>query len=49
MLDSDAAFVRGEYHLAMSGGKAPHGIFTLVLRRFPEGWRVVHDHTSPVE
>ena len=48
-LGNNAAFVRGEYHLAMSDGKAPHGIFTLVLRRLPEGWRVVHDHTSPVE
>jgi len=49
MLGSDAAFARGEYYLTMSGGKAPHGIFTLVLRRLPEGWRIVHDHTSPVE
>jgi beta-aspartyl-peptidase (threonine type) len=22
------------------------GRFTLVFRRFPEGWRIVHDHTS---
>ena len=49
MLGTDAALGRGQYHLAMSDGKAPHGIFTLVLRRLPEGWRVVHDHTSPVE
>lgn len=49
MLGSDSAFVRGEYHLAMSSGKTPHGIFTLILRHLPEGWRVVHDHTSAVE
>ncbi len=49
MLGSDAAFARGEYHLTLSSGKTPHGIFTLILRRFPEGWRVVHDHTSPAE
>lgn len=49
MLGSDAAFARGEYHLVLSSGKTPHGIFTLVIRHFPEGWRVVHDHTSPVE
>ena len=49
MLGSDSAFVRGEYHLTMSNGKSPHGIFTLIVRRLPEGWRVVHDHTSPVE
>jgi ketosteroid isomerase-like protein len=49
MLGYDAAFARGEYHLAPSSGKTPHGIFTLIIRRFPEGWRIVHDHTSPVE
>ena len=49
MLGNDAAFARGEYYLTMSSGKTPHGIFTLILRHFPEGWRVVHDHTSPVE
>ena len=49
MLGSDAAFARGEYHLTMAGGKTPHGIFTLIIRRVPEGWRIVHDHTSPAE
>jgi uncharacterized protein (TIGR02246 family) len=24
----------------------PHGRFTLILRRTPEGWRITHDHTS---
>ena len=41
-----AAFVRGHWHLTMSDGKTPHGLYTLVLRKFPEGWRIVHDHTS---
>jgi hypothetical protein len=27
-------------------GKQPHGLFTLVLKRMPAGWRIVHDHTS---
>ena len=49
MLGSDAAFARGEYCLTLTSGKTPHGIFTLVIRRFPDGWRIVHDHTSPVE
>ena len=46
MLGPDAAFVRGACHLTMSDGKTPHGIFTLVFRRFPGGWKIVHDHTS---
>jgi len=24
------------------------GVFTLVWQRFPEGWKIVHDHTSVV-
>jgi beta-aspartyl-peptidase (threonine type) len=24
----------------------PHGRFTLLFRRMPAGWRVIHDHTS---
>lgn len=46
MLGAEAAFVRGAWHLTMPDGKTPHGLFTLVFRKFPEGWRIVHDHTS---
>ncbi len=49
MLGADAAFVRGAWHLTMSDGKTPHGLFTLVFRKFPEGWKIVHDHTSAAE
>jgi beta-aspartyl-peptidase (threonine type) len=45
-LGSDAAFVRGEFHLTMSDGKTPHGLFTLVFRKFPEGWKIIHDHSA---
>lgn len=48
-LGSDSAFVRGEYQLTTTDGKMPHGIFTLIVRRLPEGFRVVHDHTSAGE
>jgi ketosteroid isomerase-like protein len=46
MLGLEAAFVRGEFHLTMSDGKTPHGLFTLVFRKFPEGWKIVHDHSA---
>lgn len=49
MLDGNAAFVRGSWHLSMADGKTPHGLFTLVFRKFPEGWKIVHDHTSAAE
>lgn len=45
MLAPSAALVRGSFHLAMPDGKQPHGVFTLVFRKFPEGWRIIHDHT----
>jgi len=49
MLGYDAAFVRGAWGLTMPDGKTPHGLFTLVFRRFTDGWKIVHDHTSAAE
>ncbi len=49
LLGENAAFVRGAWHLTMSDGKTPHGLFTLIFRKFPEGWKIVHDHTSLAE
>jgi len=46
VLAPDAALVRGQFHLTTIDGKNPHGLFTLVFRKLPEGWRIVHDHTS---
>lgn len=45
VLGPNAAFVRGRFQLVMPDGKQPHGLFTLVFRKFPEGWRIIHDHT----
>jgi len=45
-LAPNAAYVLGEFHLTTSDGKTPHGLFTLIFRKFPEGWKIVHDHTS---
>jgi beta-aspartyl-peptidase (threonine type) len=46
MLGPDAAFVRGEFHLTMSDGKTPHGLFTLIFKKFVDGWKIVHDHSA---
>jgi beta-aspartyl-peptidase (threonine type) len=43
-----AAFVRGAWQLTRSDGKT-HGLFTLIFRKFPDGWKIVHDHTSEGE
>lgn len=48
-LSPRAALVRGEWHLTTSDGKNPHGLFTLIFRKFPEGWKIIHDHTSAAE
>jgi ketosteroid isomerase-like protein len=44
-LASDAAIVLGRWQLARQKDK-PRGTFTLLFRRTPAGWRIVHDHTS---
>ncbi len=45
-LGEQTAFARGRWQLKSSNGSSRTGLFTLVLRRFPEGWRIVHDHSS---
>jgi ketosteroid isomerase-like protein len=44
-LGMDAAFVLGRWHLKRTGDELG-GVFTLVFQRFPQGWKIVHDHTS---
>ena len=46
MLGPKAGFVRGKFLLTLSNGKQPHGLFTLIFREFPDGWRIIHDHSS---
>lgn len=40
-----AAVVIGEYHLQREKDH-PSGVFTLNFRKFPDGWRIVVDHTT---
>ena len=46
VLAPSAAFVRGSWQLTTSAEKTSGGLFTLIFRKFPEGWKIVHDHTS---
>lgn len=46
-LGPDAALVLGRWHLKRSKGDIG-GVFSLVWERFPEGWKIIHDHTSAV-
>ena len=44
-LGNDDVVVTGAWKL-MREKDTPHGRFTLIFHRRPEGWRIVHDHTS---
>ncbi|MAI71829.1 MAG: DUF4440 domain-containing protein [Rhodopirellula sp.] len=44
-LGNDAMQVLGTWKLARDS-QPMAGRFTLVLRKFPEGWKIIHDHTS---
>ena len=48
LLAPDAALVTGRWRLKRQDD-APGGVFTLVFRKFPEGWRIISDHTSQVQ
>lgn len=49
LLSRRSSVVTGQWQLTMSDGKQPHGLFTLIFKRLPVGWRIVHDHTSAAE
>jgi len=44
-LSADSAVVLGRWKLQRANDQ-PHGRFTLVFKRLPEGWRIILDHTS---
>lgn len=44
-LGPESALARGAWLLNMVDGKNLRGLFTVILRHFPEGWRIVHDHS----
>jgi uncharacterized protein (TIGR02246 family) len=46
-LGPDAALVLGRWHLKREKDDLG-GVFSLVWQRFPEGWKIIHDHTSAV-
>jgi len=46
-LGPDAVLLLGHWHLKRSKGDVG-GVFSLLWQRFPEGWRIIHDHTSAV-
>ena len=45
MLGPRAALVRGRWRLK-TGSTQAGGLFTLIFRKFDDGWKIVHDHTG---
>ena len=45
MLSQTAALVVGKYHLVRESDH-PEGVFTLIFRKFPDGWKIINDHTT---
>jgi beta-aspartyl-peptidase (threonine type) len=45
LLGADVALVKGHWQVEMKKEKLD-GLFTLIMRKTADGWRIVHDHTS---
>jgi uncharacterized protein (TIGR02246 family) len=48
MLGQNYAVVIGKFHLTRTaaGGGDTSGVFSLIFRREPQGWRIILDHTT---
>ena len=45
LLSPESAWIFGHWELNRKKDH-PHGVFTLILKKFPDGWKIIHDHTS---
>jgi len=48
-LGPEAVLARGRWRLTMPDGTKPGGLFTVIFRKLPDGWKIIHDHTSAEE
>ncbi|MDH4270842.1 MAG: DUF4440 domain-containing protein, partial [Candidatus Aminicenantes bacterium] len=45
VLGASCAYVIGRYILALKDTRR-EGLFTIIFKRLPEGWRIIHDQSS---
>lgn len=48
VMSGEVVVISGRWKLALSDSN-PEGLFTLILRPFKDGWKIVYDHTSIAE
>jgi ketosteroid isomerase-like protein len=46
ILGTEAVLARGRWRLKMPDGQELSGMTSVIFRKLPEGWRIVHDHSS---
>jgi len=46
VLGPEAVLARGQWRLKMSDGKESTGMTSVTFQKLPEGWRIIHDHSS---
>ena len=46
VLGSEVVLARGQWRLKMPDGKESTGMTSVTFQKLPEGWRIVHDHSS---
>ncbi|MGB7437742.1 MAG: nuclear transport factor 2 family protein [Candidatus Acidiferrum sp.] len=44
-LGQNAVLVLGHWHLKRASDELS-GVFTLIFQKFPDGWKIIHDHSS---
>ncbi len=45
LLSPESAWVFGHWELKRESDR-PAGVFTLLFKKFSDGWKIIHDHTS---
>jgi len=46
IMSKKIAYVLGRFFLLYPDNTTKEGLFTIIFKRLPEGWRIIHDHTS---
>ncbi|MDG1511580.1 MAG: DUF4440 domain-containing protein [Mariniblastus sp.] len=48
-IEASSALVLGNWHLRLADGQERDGNFSLVIRKFGEHWKIIHDHSSELQ